>query len=171
MTGEENRSNDNLIVLCLEHASEIDVTPDRFPAEILREWKRVQVATQERAARSLPPLTDAEAGEVIRRSFGLEDIAAVIAALVPFSARSRTRDEALDRAVRESFGRRSTRLLAVPADRQDAVLAWMAGQDDPVVEVPEGARSGSWSPRWARARASMRHGGGTRDCPKPRGQR
>lgn len=138
MTGEENRSYGNLIVLCLEHASEIDVTPDRFPAEMLREWKRVQVATQERAAKSLSPLTDAEADEVIRRSFGLEDIAAAVAALVPFSARSRTRGEALDRAVRESFGRRSTRLLAVPADRQDAVLAWMAEQDDPVVEVPEG---------------------------------
>ena len=138
MTGEENRSYYNLIVLCLEHASEIDVTPDRFPAEMLREWKRVQVATQAGAAKSFPPLTDAEADQVIRRSFRLEDIAAVVAALVPFSARSRTRDEALDRAVRESFGRRSTRLLAVPADRQDAVLAWMAEQYDPVVEVPEG---------------------------------
>ena len=138
MTREDNRSYDNLIVLCLEHASEIDVTPEGFPAEILREWKRVQVATQERAAKTLPPLTAAEADEVIQRSFGLDDIAAAVAAMVPFSARSRTRDEALDRAVRESFGRRTTRLLAVPADRQDAVLTWMAGLDDPVIEVPEG---------------------------------
>ena len=138
ITAEENRAYDNLIVLCLEHASEIDITPEHFPAEALREWKRVQVATQEQAAKSRPPLTDAEADEVIRRSFGLDQMVAAVAAIMPFSARSRTRDEALDRAVRESFGRRTTRLLAVPPDRQDAVLAWMAEQDDPMIEVPEG---------------------------------
>jgi hypothetical protein len=136
--GEENRAYDTLIVLCLEHASEIDITPEHFPARALQEWKRVQIATQERAAKSRPPLTDAEADEVIRRSFGLDEMVAAVTTVVPFSARSRTRDEALDRAVRESFGRRTTRLLAVPSDRQDAVLAWMAEQDDPMVEVPEG---------------------------------
>ena len=36
MTGEENRGYDNLIVLCLEDASEIDDTPEHFPAEMLR---------------------------------------------------------------------------------------------------------------------------------------
>ncbi len=138
MTGEENRSYHNLIVLCLEHASEIDITPERFPAQTLRDWKQVQVATQERAAKSQPPLSDAEADAVIRQSFGLDDIAGAVAAAVPFSARSRTRDEALDRAVRESFGRRTTRLLAVPAGRLDAVLGWMSAHEDPVAEVPEG---------------------------------
>ena len=97
---------------------------------MLREWKRVQVATQERAAKSQPLLTDAEAENVIRRSFGLEDVVAAVAAVVPFSPRSRSRDEALDLAVRQSFARRRTRLLAVPADRQDAVLGWMAEQDE-----------------------------------------
>ena len=138
MRSEENRSYDNLIVLCLAHASEIDITPQHFPADVLREWKRIQVATQERAAKSLPRLTDAEADEVIRLSFGLEDLVGAVAAVVPFSARSRSRDEALDRAVRQSFARRTTRLLAVPADRLDAVLGWMAEQDDAVVDVPEG---------------------------------
>jgi hypothetical protein len=138
MTEEENRSYGNLIVLCLEHASEIDLTPEHFPAEMLREWKRVQVATQERAAKAQPPLTEVEAGEVMRQSFGLRDLTAAIAAAVPFSALSRSRDEALDRAVRQSLARRATRLLAVPADRQDAVLSWMSERDDPVVEVPEG---------------------------------
>src|ERR1700723_3184472 len=66
MTGEENRSYDNLILLCLQHASEIDATPGLFPAEALRDWKRAQVATQERAAQCMPPLTDAEADEVIQ---------------------------------------------------------------------------------------------------------
>jgi hypothetical protein len=75
MTADENRSYNNLIVLCLAHASEIDITPDHFPVEMLREWKRVQVETQERAAQSRPPLTDAEAADVIRRSFELEDLA------------------------------------------------------------------------------------------------
>jgi hypothetical protein len=45
MTADENRGYDNLIVLCLAHASEIDLTPDRFPAQTLREWKAIQVAT------------------------------------------------------------------------------------------------------------------------------
>lgn len=138
MTGEENRSYANLIVLCLKHASEIDLTPELYPVEMLRKWKRDQVAAQEQAAKSLPPLSDAEAEAVIHRSFGLEDIAGAVAAVVPFSARSRTRDEALDRAVRESFARRKTRLLAVPDDRLDAVLGWMAALDDPVIDVAEG---------------------------------
>jgi len=138
MTEEENRSYDNLILLCRQHASEIDDTPEHFPAELLREWKRHQVATQERAAKSLPPLSDAEADEVIRRSFGLDELVAAIAEVMPFSARSRSRDEALDLAVRQSFARRRVRLRPVPADRRDAVLIWMSEQNDPVVSVPEG---------------------------------
>lgn len=68
MTEEENRGYGNLTLLCLDHASEIDATPDLYPAEVLREWKRLQVATQEQAARALPPLSGAEADEVIRLS-------------------------------------------------------------------------------------------------------
>ncbi|MGH3159369.1 MAG: hypothetical protein ACRDNF_22735 [Streptosporangiaceae bacterium] len=138
MTGDENRSNDNLILLCLADASEIDITPEHFPADTLRAWKRIQVATQEQAAKLPPPLADGEADAVMQRSFGLDDIVTAVAALMPFSARSRSRDDALDRAIRESPARRTTRLLAVPADRQDAVLTWMAEQDDPVMQVPEG---------------------------------
>jgi len=138
MSEEENRSYSNLILLCIEHAYEIDDIPDRYPAEQLREWKRVQVKTQEQAARQLPALTDDETAEVCQTSFTLQELGKAIREAVPFSSRSRTRDEALDRAVRESASRRKTRLLAVPDDRQGAVLAWMAEQDDPVVQVPEG---------------------------------
>jgi len=138
MTEEENRSYGNLILLCLGHASEIDATPDLYPAEVLREWKRVQVAAQEQAAKSLPPMTSAEADEVIRLSFGPDDLAAAVATAVPTSARSRSRDQALDLAVRQSTSRRTSRLLAVPPDRQDAVLTWMSENADSVVDVPEG---------------------------------
>lgn len=138
MTEEENRHFANLIVLCLEHASEIDLTPELYPAEKLREWKRIQVATQEEAARTLPPLTGAEAEAVSERSFKLDDVAAMISAAVPFSARSRGRDEALDLAVRQSLARRTTRLLAIPSARQDPALAWMSEHAEPVVDVPEG---------------------------------
>lgn len=138
MTEKENRSYGNLILLCRQHASEIDATPDLFPPEMLREWKRIQVATQEQAARSLPLLDDAEVGDVMARSFGPEDLVAAIAEIMPFSARSRSRSEALDLAARRSLARRETRLRPVPADRREAVLAWMSEHDDPVVSVPEG---------------------------------
>lgn len=138
MSEEENRGYGNLILLCLKHALEIDETPDLYPAEVLREWKRVQVATQEQAAKALPPLSDAEAEEVIRRSFSLDELTVAVAAAVPFSARSRSRDQALDRAVRQSAARRTSRLLAVPPGRLNAVLAWMSENADTVVDVPEG---------------------------------
>jgi hypothetical protein len=138
MSPEENRGFDNLILLCKPHASEIDDTPQHFPADLLREWKRVQVETQRRAAISQPPLTDTEVAEVVRQSFGLEAVIDAVVGMVPFSPRLRTRDEALDRAVRQSLARRRTR-LPVSADRLDAVLLWMAEHADPSVEVPAGA--------------------------------
>ena len=138
MTEDENRSYANLILLCRQDAKEIDDTPEHFPPDVLREWKWSQVATQEQAARSLPQLSDAEADEVIRQSFGLDELVAAITQVVPFSARSRSRDDALDLAVRQAFARRMVRLRPVPADRRDAVLIWMSEQDDPVVSVPEG---------------------------------
>jgi len=59
MTEDENRSESNLIPMCLEHAYEIDVTPDRYPAELLRKWKRVQIAARQprcgTGRRSPPP--------------------------------------------------------------------------------------------------------------------
>lgn len=137
MSADENRDYDNLILLCKQDASEIDATPQHFPVDLLREWKRAQVETQRQAAMSQPPLSDTEVAEVTRQSFGLDDAVAAIAGIIPFSPRLRTRNEALDRAVRQSLARRSTR-LPVPADRLDAVLLWMAGQADPVVQVPEG---------------------------------
>jgi hypothetical protein len=133
---QDNRGYDNLILLCIEHSYEIDEIPGRYPPELLRDWKRIQVKAQEQAARKLPSLTDDEAADVGRLSFSMEDLPDAIRAALPFP--TRTREEALDRAVRESAARRKTRLLAVPDDRQGAVVGWMAEHSDPVVEVPEG---------------------------------
>lgn len=64
MPAEENRSFDNLVLLCIEHSYEIDETPDSFPAEMLREWKTAQIAEYDRLQRNWP-ITDDEATEVL----------------------------------------------------------------------------------------------------------
>lgn len=138
MSETDNRSYDNLILLCEAHSSEIDDTPEHYPAELLREWKREQVAVYERAATAGVELTDAEVAEVAKRSFGAKELAADIAEAVVSKLGVRNRDEALDLAVRQSYARRVRRLRPVPSDRRDAVLIWMAEQDDPVLIVPEG---------------------------------
>lgn len=45
MTDEDRRAFENLILLCLPHAEEIDLTAlsDRYPAEALQRWKAVQL--------------------------------------------------------------------------------------------------------------------------------
>lgn len=78
MSEADNRSYDNLIVLCLPHSLEIDRTPAHFTVESL-EWKLGQVATHERAATVGVELTDAEVVEVMRRSFDTTTLAHDIA--------------------------------------------------------------------------------------------
>jgi len=39
MPEAENRSEMNLILLCLEHSSEVDDVPDEYPADVMRSWK------------------------------------------------------------------------------------------------------------------------------------
>jgi hypothetical protein len=53
MNDEDRRAFDNLVLLCLPHAEEVDLKAlaDRYPAGILREWKLVQL----RAAPPEPP--------------------------------------------------------------------------------------------------------------------
>ncbi|MEW2559367.1 hypothetical protein [Streptomyces griseorubiginosus] len=45
MTDEERRAFENLVLLCLPHAEEVDLKAlaDRYPPETLREWKSVQL--------------------------------------------------------------------------------------------------------------------------------
>lgn len=68
MTADENRSPDNLIPLCFEHAWEIDNSEDDYPADLLRSWKAAQLAECVALQKSWS-LTDAEAEEIELRSF------------------------------------------------------------------------------------------------------
>ncbi|MEW1701195.1 hypothetical protein, partial [Streptomyces sp. NPDC091278] len=132
----ENGSPANLILMCQAHAKEIDDFPDRFPAELLREWKGIQLREgKETRGRQL---TDDETAKVIERSFSPAELAAAVADVVPFSARSRSRQGALDLARREADARRLVQLRPVPATRREAVLEWMLQHSLPALVVPEG---------------------------------
>jgi hypothetical protein len=68
MSEEANRSADNLLPLCEEHAFEIDATPEHFTADLLRGWKKAQLAEALEVGKSWS-LSDAEAAEVVTESF------------------------------------------------------------------------------------------------------
>jgi len=67
MTAEENRGPGNLLLLCIEHSYEVDDLSDRYPANLLREWKRAQLDEYERVQRNWT-LSDADAGRVLEAS-------------------------------------------------------------------------------------------------------
>lgn len=67
MSGENNRSDANLLLLCIEHSYEVDELPDLYPAELLREWRQAQLDEHGQAQRGWP-LTDADAGRVLEAS-------------------------------------------------------------------------------------------------------
>lgn len=56
MTDEERRAFDNLILLCLPHAEEIDLKAlaDFYPAKTLHQWKSVQLQSPPPKAPSIP---------------------------------------------------------------------------------------------------------------------
>ncbi|WP_018802531.1 hypothetical protein [Salinispora arenicola] len=68
MSEAANRDASNLIPLCEAHAWEIDQTPQHFTADILREWKKQQLAEYQTVQRSWT-LTDAEVTDVVTVSF------------------------------------------------------------------------------------------------------
>jgi hypothetical protein len=73
---KDNRSEDNLILMCIEHASTIDnpVTLSAYTAERLREWKAKQLQEYERLKKGWP--IDSEmAREAIRASFSSVGVA------------------------------------------------------------------------------------------------
>ena len=67
MPADDNRADDNLLLLCIEHSYEVDELPDLYPVELLREWKQAQLDEHEHAQRGWP-LTDADAGRVLEAS-------------------------------------------------------------------------------------------------------
>ena len=137
MTEEENRCPDNLLLLCIPHASEIDDTPGEFPAPMLRDWKKAQLDGHQRLQRGWD-ITDEQAAEIARFSFTLEQVVDAITQRLPFSPRQRSRTEALDLADRRVHAARLERLSSVTPERVEHVLRWMKELPDPVVEVPPG---------------------------------
>jgi hypothetical protein len=136
-TEEDNRSPDNLLLLCIPHASEIDDTPDDFPVPTLREWKLAQLDEHQRLQRGWD-ITDEQAAEIARFSFTLEDVVDAISERLPFSSRQRSRTEALDLVERRLRAARMERLSSVTPDRVEQVLQWMRDLPDPVVQAPLG---------------------------------
>jgi hypothetical protein len=73
MTAEANRAVGNLLLLCIEHADEVD-RPERihlYPVTLLQEWKEQQLAFFDVAGNGWS-ITEQEADEVIRESTRLE---------------------------------------------------------------------------------------------------
>jgi hypothetical protein len=74
MSAAENRSYENLVVLCIVHADLVDQKKlvAEYPVEMLREWKSAQIAAYKRAVEADREvgwhLTDDQAAEVVEES-------------------------------------------------------------------------------------------------------
>ncbi|TDC10864.1 hypothetical protein E1267_02595 [Nonomuraea longispora] len=79
MSEDKNRSESNLIPMCLEHALEIDRTPEHYPVELLHEWKRAQIEEHFKVQKGWP-LTDDEAQQIINASFDARDYGVAVEA-------------------------------------------------------------------------------------------
>jgi hypothetical protein len=98
MSEEANRSYENLLLLCIAHAAEIDDTPEHYPPEVLHSWKREELDNYLGHQRSWT-LSDAQAAEVAAASFDSQPVLEQILAALPYSARMRSRDDTLAHAV------------------------------------------------------------------------
>ncbi len=137
-TEEENSHYDNLLLLCEAHSTEIDATPEHYPAELLREWKETELAKFRQQQQNWM-ISDAQVDEITAASFALRPLLERIAQTIPFSVRMRTRDEALERAAVKASAKRSVRLGAlIPPECLESVAAWMVDLHDPIVQVPDG---------------------------------
>lgn len=74
MTADDNRSEVNLILLCLEHSREVDDVPDDYPADDMRSWKLTVRAEYDKFHRSWV-LTDDQVAEVFAASFEVREFA------------------------------------------------------------------------------------------------
>lgn len=74
MTTDDNRSEANLIVLCLEHSREVDDVPDDYPADDMRSWK-LTVRAEYDEFHQRWDLTDDQVAEVFAASFEVRDFA------------------------------------------------------------------------------------------------
>ena len=74
MSEDDNRSKSNLILLCLEHSSEVDDVPDEYPAEEMRAWKVTIRDEYDRFHRSWT-ITEDQVAEVFAASFSMREFA------------------------------------------------------------------------------------------------
>lgn len=74
MTADDNRSEANLILLCLEHSREVDDLPDDYPAEDMRSWK-LSVRAEYDKFHQRWDLTDDQVAEVFAASFEVREFA------------------------------------------------------------------------------------------------
>jgi hypothetical protein len=97
MSSAKNRDPSNLLLLCIPHSYEVDDHEERFPAELLQEWRLKQREEHSRLRRAWP-LNDEEAHEVAIASFdtlavssqALADVARVAERLALNAQRSRS---------------------------------------------------------------------------------
>lgn len=68
MPSTENRDASNLLLLCIPHSFEVDDHAERFPAEMLHQW-RLKQRDEHRRLRKAWPLSDEEAQEAASASF------------------------------------------------------------------------------------------------------
>ncbi len=138
MSAAGNQNYDNLLLLCIPHAAEIDDTPEHYPPDLLRSWKQAELDNYERHHQNWT-ISDDQVAEVAAASFDPGPLLEQIAATLPFSPRMRSRADALARATAGARAKRSVRLTALlPPDRVNDVVTWMANHHDPTVRVPEG---------------------------------
>lgn len=132
MDPEENRSHRNLFLACLEHADEVDnaALVDRYPADLLRDWKRQQIEEYEQTQRSWP-LTDVEAREMAAATAAGPDMAAaalvgVARAISRFISRARDARELAAREIalwRRTFESARRRFLAWDSETGERIYA------------------------------------------------
>ncbi|MFF9567639.1 hypothetical protein [Streptomyces sp. NPDC014685] len=113
MSGEANRSGENLLLLCIEHSYEIDENAARFPPEMLREWKAAQLAEHDQIQRSWH-LNNDEVAEASALSFDPHQLSIATASATTVMATAR----AVGKMV--SVGRQRRRLA------HQAAQAWQA---------------------------------------------
>lgn len=74
MSEDDNRSESNLILLCLEHSSEVDDVPDEYPAEQMQAWKVTIRDEYDRFHQSWT-ITEDQVAEVFAASFSMREFA------------------------------------------------------------------------------------------------
>lgn len=113
MSGESNRSGENLLLLCIEHSYEIDENATRFPPGMLQEWKAAQLVEYDQIQRSWH-LDNDEVAEASALSFDPHQLSIATASATTVVAAAR----AVGKMV--SVGRQRRRLA------HQAVQEWQA---------------------------------------------